>query len=324
MTKKKIFITQKIMKNGPELLKSKGYEVEVWPKASPVPPHILQEKLLTCHGLISMLGDKFDSELLTKAKNLEVIANYAVGFNNIDISAATQNKICVGNTPGVLTDATADLAMALLLNLSRMISPASKNVIDGEWNKWEPLGFLGRSLKGKTLGVFGLGRIGQAFAKRCVDGFGMKLLYTSRSEKAFGERVDLETLLIKSDVISIHSPLTSETELLFNKSNLSKTKKDCILINTARGEIIDQQALAELLRADHFFGVGLDVTAPEPLPKEHELLKFKNVLITPHIGSADLETRQAMSELAARNIIAAFAGEPLPGFVNPEVREHKT
>lgn len=266
-----------------------------------------------------MLSDQIDSSFIAECKNLEVVSNYAVGFNNIDTEAASKAGIAVGNTPGVLTDATADLAMALLLNLSRKITPAKENVLKGEWINWEPMGFIGKSLKGKTLGVYGLGRIGHALAKRCVDGFGMKLIYCSRTQKKMGTKVDFETLLENSDVISIHSPLNKETNQLFNKEALNKTKKDCILINTARGEIIVEEDLLELIRNDHFFGVGLDVTAPEPMNNKSELLSYNNVLVTPHIGSADIETRTAMSEMVANNLLAAFEKKPLPGFVNPDV-----
>ena len=319
MKNPRVFITHKIIDSGPELLRKAGYEVEIWPESTPIPYEILRSKASEASSLITMLSDKIDTALLENSPYLKVISNYAVGFNNIDTSKATELGIAVGNTPGVLTDATADLAMALLLNLSRRINPSKQNVIAGEWINWEPMGFLGKSLKGKTLGVYGLGRIGKAFAKRCVDGFGMKLIYCARSEKEMGTKVDLETLLKKSDVISIHSPLTKDTRDLFNYAALSKTKKDCILINTARGEVLVEDDLLKLLKEDHFFGVGLDVTAPEPMSKDSELLKFDRVLITPHIGSADIETRSAMSEMVAQNIISGLEKKELPGFVNPDV-----
>lgn len=319
MNKPRVFITHKIIEDGPELLKKAGYEVEIWPENAPIPYETLRSKAKDASALITMLSDKIDAELLENSPNLKVVSNYAVGFNNIDSTKATELGIAVGNTPGVLTDATADLAMALLLNLSRKINPSRENVIDGDWTNWEPMGFLGRSLKGKTLGVYGLGRIGKAFAKRCVDGFGMKLIYCARSEKDQGTKVNLETLLKESDVISIHSPLTDETDSLFDYDALSKTKKDCILINTARGEIIVENDLLKLLKESHFFGVGLDVTAPEPMNKNSELLTFDRVLVTPHIGSADIETRTAMSEMVAHNIISGIEKKELPGFVNPDV-----
>lgn len=319
MSQKNIFITHKIVAPAVELLRASGHLVDIWEETYPIPSEKLLERAQECHGIISMLSDKIDEDFIARCNNLEVISNYAVGHNNIDSVAANARNIAVGNTPGVLTDATADLAMALLLNLSRKITPAKQNVIKGEWINWEPMGFLGKSLVGKTVGVYGLGRIGQAFAKRCVDGFGMKLIYCANSEKNMGEKVNFETLLEKSDVISIHSPLTEQTKNLFNYAALKKTKKDCILINTARGEIIIEDDLIKLLEENHFFGVGLDVTAPEPMNSKSKLLEHENVLITPHIGSADIETRQAMSEMVAHNLLAGFDKKTLPGFVNPDV-----
>ncbi len=319
MEKPKILVTQSILTNGIEILENAGLEVEIWQQKGPIPRETLLKLAKDKVGIISMLSDKIDSQLLENSPELKVVTNYAVGFNNIDVASATKKKIAVGNTPGVLTDATADLAMALLLNLSRKITPAKENVINGEWINWEPLGFLGKSLKGKTLGVYGLGRIGHAFAKRCVDGFGMKLIHYSRTEKLIGKKVDLETLLKESDVISLHCPLTEETRERFDYEKLSKTKKDCIFINTARGEVVNEKDLERLVSEGHFFGVGLDVTAPEPISANSPLLKSDRVLVTPHIGSADFETRSAMSELVARNIISALNKSPLPGFVNPDV-----
>ncbi|MBK22595.1 MAG: D-glycerate dehydrogenase [Halobacteriovorax sp.] len=319
MEKQKILVTQSILNNGIEILENAGLEVEIWQEKGP----ISYEKLLNMAsdkvGIISMLSDRIDSKLLENAPHLKVVSNYAVGFNNIDVQAASKLKIAVGNTPGVLTDATADLAMALLLNLSRKIRPASENVKNGEWINWEPMGFLGKSLKGKTLGIYGLGRIGQALAKRCTHGFGMDLIHHTRSEKLMGTKVDFETLLKTSDVLSIHCPLTEETNGLFDYENLSKMKKDSILINTARGEVIVEKDLEKKVNEGHFFGVGLDVTAPEPMSANSSLLKNERVLVTPHIGSADYETRAAMSELVARNIISALNKAELPGFVNPDV-----
>ena len=179
---------------------------------------------------------------------------------------------------------------------------------------------MGKALKGKTLGVFGMGRIGQAFAKRCVHGFGMNLIYCANSEKSMGEKVSFEELLKRSDVISIHSPLNEKTNGLFNYEALSQTKKDALLINTARGEIIVEKDLEKIVEEGHFFGVGLDVSAPEPMDKNSSLLKSERILVTPHIGSADLESRTAMSLLCAENILAALDQKELPGFVNPDVR----
>ncbi|MFT6069180.1 MAG: lactate dehydrogenase-like 2-hydroxyacid dehydrogenase [Bacteriovoracaceae bacterium] len=318
MEKQKIYVTENIPSIGLDLLRSEGIEVEVWGYDNPVSSEELKMLLKDCDGLISMLSHKIDKDLIEHCPRLKVISNYAVGYNNIDIEAATKNSVAVGNTPDVLTEATADLAMALLLSLSRRIRESNYSVHEGHWEKWEPLGFLGKSLNGKTLGVIGLGRIGMAFAKRCTDGFGMKLIHYSRSEKEGFHKTSLDTLLKESDVISLHCPLTDETNQLLNYERLKLTKKDCILINTARGEVIVQDDLIKILKEDHFFGVGLDVTAPEPIDPNSPLLGIQRVLITPHIGSADIETRDAMSLLTAKNILAGLNKEPLPAFVNPE------
>lgn len=319
MSNFKVYLTEQIPESGLSLLRSEGVEVETWTYDNPICETELKMVLKDCDGLISMLGHKITKDVIDHCPKLKVISNYAVGYNNIDIKAATERSIAVGNTPEVLTDATADLAMALLLSLSRRIREANINVHQGEWEKWEPMGFLGKSLKGKTLGVIGLGRIGMAFAKRCTEGFGMKLIHFSRSEKKGFNKVELEELLTKSDVISIHCPLNQETNQLLDYEKLKLTKKDCILINTGRGEVIVQDDLIKILKEDHFFGVGLDVTAPEPIELNSPLLSIPRVLITPHIGSADIETREAMSLLTAQNILAGLNKKPLPAFVNPDV-----
>lgn len=315
----KVYVTEKIPNIGLDLLRSEGLEVEVWNYDNPICEDELKMVLKDCDALISMLGHKIGKDLIDHCPKLKVISNYAVGYNNIDIKAATKNSIAVGNTPDVLTDATADLAMALLLSLSRKIRESNYSVHQGHWEKWEPMGFLGKSLKGKTLGVIGLGRIGMAFAERCTNGFGMKLIHHSRTDKEGLKSSSLEELLKTSDVISIHCPLTSETNQLLSYEKLKLTKKDCILINTARGEVIVQDDLIRILKEDHFFGVGLDVTSPEPIELDSPLLQVPRVLITPHIGSADEETRDAMSLLTAKNILAGLKKVPLPAFVNPDV-----
>jgi glyoxylate reductase len=319
MSKYKVYVTEQIPEVGLDLLRSEGLEVEVWNYDNPICEEELKMVLKDCDGLISMLGHKISKELIDLCPKLKVIANYAVGYNNIDIEAATSASIAVGNTPDVLTDATADLAMALLLSLSRKIRESNFNVHEGQWEKWEPMGFLGKGLRGKTLGVIGLGRIGKAFAKRCTEGFGMKLIHHSRTDKEGLRNSSLDELLKSSDVISIHCPLTIETNQLLSYEKLKLTKKDCILINTARGEVIVQDDLINILKEDHFFGVGLDVTAPEPIELNSPLLQIPRVLITPHIGSADIETRDAMSLLTANNILAGLKKCPLPAFVNPDV-----
>jgi lactate dehydrogenase-like 2-hydroxyacid dehydrogenase len=249
---------------------------------------------------------------------LRGIANYAVGFNNIDVAAAAERRICVGNTPDVLTDATADVAVGLVIAAARHFQSSILQVRALEWKTWEPLGLLGHDLNGKTLGIVGMGRIGAAVARKLVGGWGMKVLYTSRSAKPdidqeFNSiRVSIEDLLAQSDVISLHTDLNAHTKHMIGDSEFAKMKPNAILVNTARGGVIDQVALYKALKSKAIFAAGLDVTDPEPLPNDSPLRELENCTILPHIGSATFQARELMSLMAARNLIAALAGQPLP------------
>jgi glyoxylate reductase len=313
----KISITREIPQVGIDYLRSKGYDLNIWPNTLPPSSEELQTFVNDSEGIISMLSDQFSKELLDLLPNLKIISNYAVGYNNIDVKACMAKSIKVSNTPDVLTEATAELTLSLLLAVSRNIIQASKNVEKNQWKTWNPTGFIGKGLKGKTLGIVGPGRIAFAFADKCHKAFDMNVIYYGRgvkenfSEKLKAKKVSLDELLKQSDIVSLHCPLTDETQNLISKDELSKMKKGSILINTARGEIINQKDLENSLPKTQLFGIGLDVTSPEPILRDSPLLKHEKVVILPHIGSANEESRNAMSLLCAKNIEAYFTGSPL-------------
>jgi len=275
-------------------------------------------------GIVSMLIDRIDEALLSRAPRLRVVSNYAVGFDNIDISACTRRKIPVGNTPGVLTDATADLAMTLLLSTARGIMKAATDARNGLWQNWTPTGWLGADLHGATLGIIGLGKIGRAVAQR-AKGFGLNVVYYKPKrepevEAALGVNyLPLDDLLSTSDFISLHTPLTPQTRGMIDEAVLKKMKRTSILINTARGSIVVTDALVRALREGWIAGAGIDVTDPEPLPKSHPLYDLPNCLVIPHIGSATHGTRRRMAELACENLLAGLEGRKLPNCVNKEI-----
>jgi glyoxylate reductase len=314
----RIFVARKLPSVAVDLLSPIA---ELLVHDGPLPP--TREQLLSgvqgCAGILSLLSDRVDAEVMDAAgPQLKVISNFAVGVNNIDIPEANRRGISVGNTPEVLTDATADIAVGLILAASRNFRSAMQAVWDGSWNTWEPLGWIGQDLKNKTLGIVGMGRIGLAVAQRMHGGWNMRILYTSRSRKPDvdasleARHVGLEELLSESDIVSLHVPLCEETHHLISQPQLSLMKPTGVLINTARGEIVDQDALVESLQQKQIFAAGLDVCTPEPLPVEHPLQRLTNCILLPHIGSATRQARDAMAERAARNLIAGIAGEPLP------------
>lgn len=272
-----------------------------------------------CVGILSLLSDRIDTEVFEAAgPSLRVVSNFAVGYNNVDVTEATRRGIQVGNTPDVLTDATADIAVSLLLAAARRMRESWECVPTGRWKTWEPLGWIGQDLKGKTLGIVGMGRIGKAVAERLVHGWKMQLLYTSRSAKKDvdrelgGRHTSIEELLTQSDFVSLHVALTPTTRHLINASALERMKSTAVLVNTARGEVIDQSSLVDALRTGKIFAAGLDVCDPEPLPTDCPLLELTNCLVLPHIGSATVTARNAMAERSARNLIAGIQGLPLP------------
>ena len=322
----KVFITRGIPENGIKMIK-KFYKIEVWKDQKAPPRDVLLEKIRDVDALVTLLTEKVDKELLDSAPNLKIITQYAVGYDNIDVEEATKRGVYITNTPEVLTDATADLAFTLLLTTARRLIEADQFVRSGEWKKsgvgWHPLMLLGYGLKGKTLGIVGLGRIGQAVAKR-AKGFGMRVLYYSRTRKTEPEKeigadyVDFETLLKKSDFISIHVPLTKKTYHMIGEKELQLMKPNAILVNTARGAIVDTKALVKALKEGWIAGAGLDVFEEEPY-YDRELFILKNVVLAPHIGSATYEAREGMARLVAENLIAFAKGEIPPNLINMEV-----
>jgi glyoxylate reductase len=306
----KVFVTRALPGGAIDRLAAE-HEVEVWPEALPPP----RDELLACvrevQGLLALLTDRVDAELMDAAPNLRAISNYAVGVDNIDVDAATARGIPVGNTPGVLTDTTADLAVALMLGIGRRLVDGDAYVRRGEWRTWEPDQLLGRDLHGATVGIVGFGRIGQAVARR-LEGFECTILHTSRSGG-----VGFEELLERSDFVSMHTPLTPETRGLIDAEALRRMKPTAYLVNTARGPVVDTDALVEALHAGEIAGAALDVTDPEPLPPDHQLLEAPNLLVLPHLGSATHATRERMADMAVDNLLAGLRGHAMPHAVTP-------
>jgi glyoxylate reductase len=320
MSKPKVFITRRIPDPGLNMIYEEC-EVDLWDKDLPPTKEELLQHVPGVDGLLTLLSDPIDDEVIQAAGgNLKVISNYAVGFNNIDVQEATQRKIAVGNTPGVLTDATADFAFALMMSAGRRVVEAEKYAREGKWKTWGPSTLLGVDFAGATLGIIGFGRIGKAMARRAT-GFGMRILiYDPTAQPPTGViKVNLDTLYSESDFISIHTPLTKETRNLINAEAFSKMKPTTVLINTARGEIVDQDALYDALKNRKIFAAGIDVTVPEPLPPDHPLFELDNLIICPHIASASTTSRDNMSLIAAGNLLAGLRGERLPHSVNPEI-----
>jgi glyoxylate reductase len=312
----KVYITRELPEVAFEYLKKNKIPFDYYKKDKPVPRTVLKRKVKDCTALIPLLTEKIDRELIDKMPHCRIIANYAVGFNNIDVEYAKQKKIFVTNTPRVLTDSTADLTMALVLACARRLSEGEKMVRTGKFKGWKPKLLLGLELKGTSFGILGAGRIGTAVAERAAA-FGVKILYSDKSknkkmeQQYSAKKTSAEKLLKKSDIVSIHLPLNKNTYHYLNKKRLSLLKNDSILINTSRGEIIDEKALREILAKNKIKAVGLDVFENEPNINK-ELLAFKNVLVLPHLGSATNEARSAMAELAVINVINVLKGkEPL-------------
>lgn len=320
----KVFMTRRIPEAGLERIRQ-HCDAEVWPEQMPPPYELIRQKIADCDGLVSLLTDRIDPALMDAAPRLKVVSNYAVGFNNIDVPAATARGIAVGNTPGVLTDATADMAFCLLIAAARRLVESVHYAQAGQWKTWEPLGHLGQDLAGRTLGVLGMGRIGYALARRCRFGWDMPILYhdTYRNEKAETEldarQVDLDTLLRQSDFVSVHTDLNETTRGLFNAERFGKMKPTAVFVNTARGPIVIEKDLIAALKTGVIFAAGLDVTDPEPPNPSSELLRLPNLIVAPHVASATVGTRNAMAEICAHNLLAGLSGQALPAWVNPEV-----
>jgi len=285
-----------------------AHDVEVWEERLPPTPDELARHAADAEGLLTLLTDRVDAALIEACPRLRTISNYAVGYDNIDLAAASRRGITVGNTPDVLTDATADLTFALLLAAARKLPEATRAVHEGDWLTWEPARYLGAAVHGATLGIIGTGRIGRAVATR-AEGFGMRVI-------GAGSRDPVDELLAQSDFVSLHVPLTEATRHLINAEALGRMRPTAILINTARGGIVDQAALKTALERGTIAGAALDVTDPEPLTPDDPLLRAPNLIVTPHIGSATTAARERMAELAVENLLAGLAGRPLPHQAN--------
>lgn len=321
--KPKVFVTREI----PEAGLSRVVEqcaAEVWREPLPPPRDVLLQKIAGCEGVLAMLTEKVDAEFMDAAgEQLKVVSNFAVGFNNIDIDEATRRGIRVGNTPDVLTNATADMAFALLISASRRIVEAQDYIRAGKWKTWEPLGHIGVDLIGQTIGIVGMGRIGFALAKRCHGGFGMHVLYhdqyrNEKAEKELGaQQVDFDTVLAESDFVSVHVNLSDATQGLFNAAAFKKMKPTAVFINSARGPIHNQADLCHALKNGEIFAAGLDVSDPEPIELDDPLLTLPNCIIAPHIASGTVASRNGMAEIAADNLLLGIRGESLRCWVNP-------
>jgi glyoxylate reductase len=307
----RVFVTHRLVGAGLERLRAAGHELDQWDRRDPPPYDVLVARAREADALLCTLADRIDAALLDAAPQLKVVASCAVGTDNVDLAAAQARGIPIGNTPGVLTDATADLAFALLLAAARRLPQSAQAVLDGEWGPWQADGFLGHDIAGATLGIVGAGRIGEAVARRAA-GFELEVLRTTSRGGT-----PLDELLARADFVSLHVPLTPQTRHLIGVAELQRMKPTAILVNTARGPVVDTTALIAALHAGTIAGAALDVTDPEPLPPDHPLLSAPNVLVIPHIGSATPRTRARMTDLAVDNVLAGLDGHPLPNEVHP-------
>jgi len=321
----KVFVARRIPEAGLSIVTG-ATDATIWPDELPPPRDELLRAVAGCDGVLTLLTDRVDDEFLDAAgPQLKVVSNYAVGFDNVDVPACTARGIPVGNTPGVLTETTADLAFALMMAAARRLPEGDRYVRAGKWKTWGPMLLLGPDVHGATIGIVGFGRIGQAVARRAA-GFGMTILYhdVHRADPAIEAEhsatfLPLEKLLAQADFVSLHVNLTPETRGLINTEKLGWMKPTAVLVNTSRGPVVDGGALATALREGQIFAAGLDVTDPEPIAIDDPLLSLDNCLVVPHIASASHATRSKMAEMAAANLLAGLRGERLPTPVNPEV-----
>lgn len=324
-TKPLVYVTRRIPEAGLRLVRE-ACDVRLWEEELPPPQDVIQREAAHCEGLLCLLTDSIDADVIAAGERLRVISQFAVGVNNIDLEAATARGIPVGHTPGVLTEATADLTFALLMAAARRIPEGVDWVREGRWRTWAPLGLLGAEVWSATLGIVGLGRIGVALARR-ARGFAMRILYHDAVRKPDLEselgltHVELDELLAQADFVSLHCPLLPETYHLINEDALRQMKPTAILINAARGPVVDTDALTRALREGWIARAALDVTDPEPLPSDHPLVDLPNCIVVPHIGSATVASRDLMATRAAENLLAGLRGEKLPYCANPKVYE---
>lgn len=320
-----VLVTRDIPEAGVELLRNEGFSVTVMGYDKPLTAGELKDAAQKHNTLLCLSADKIDKSFLSECKHLRVISQFAVGYDNIDVPAATALGIPVGNTPDVLSDATADIAFGLMIAVSRKFFYLHKTIAKGEWSYFQPRKNLGIELKNKTLGIFGLGRIGVEMARRSKGAYHMQVIYHNRTRNEAAERelnarwVSFDELLQQSDVLSVHSVLSDQTRGLFNKAAFSRMKPSAIFINTSRGGVHHEQDLIEALNNKTIWGAGLDVTNPEPMGKDNPLLSMDSVAVLPHIGSGTVEARSAMSRLAAENIIEFYKNGTMKNCLNPEV-----
>lgn len=324
MDKKKVYVTRIIVPDAIEKLKQE-FEVEVWPEPTPPPKRLVVEKAQECDGMMIESNDVMDSEVFSSAEKLKVVGTRAIGYDNIDVIAATASGVAIGNTPGILHESCADFTMGLILSLARQVTRSNRKVIAGEWKIFDQTPYLGTDVYGKTLGLIGLGLIGTAVAKRAV-GFDMEILYYSRTRKINEEEkyglkwtASIDDLLGSSDYVSVHVPLGPDTQNFIGIAELNMMKKGAFLINTSRGGTVDPDALRTALDRGVIAGAALDVTSPEPIPHDDPLVHMENVIVTPHIASASAATLRNMGLMAADNIIARLKGNEMPACLNPEV-----
>ncbi len=321
-----IFVTRILPDPAMQRLAASDLALDIWPEPAPPPYDELLRRVAGVDGLVTLLTDRIDAGVLDAAgPGLKVVSQMAVGLDNIDVAACTARGIPVGHTPGVLSDAVADLTIGLMLATARRIIEGAEDVKAGRWQTWSPMGWVGPDLFGSTVGLIGMGRIGAAVARR-LSGFDVRLLYHNRrpsplADAVGAELVSLDELLSASDFVSLHCPYTPETHHLIDAAALARMKPGAILINTARGGVVDQDALLDALKSGTIRAAGLDVTTPEPLPPDHPLLSLPNVVVLPHIGSASLATRLKMADMTVDNLLAGLRGERLPWCANPEVYE---
>jgi len=319
----KVYVTRDIYPEALEILR-RGLEVAVWDEDRAIPRDVLLREIGDADAVLTLLTEKVDQEFLDHTPKARIVANMAVGFDNIDVPACTRRKVVVTNTPGVLTETTADFAFALLMAVARFVVPGVGYVRDGKWESWSPSLFVGRDIHHATLGIVGLGRIGQEMAKR-GRGFDMEIVYydvyrREDLEQQHGWRyAELDDLLVEADFVTVHVDLNDHTRGLFSTEAFRKMKKTAYLINAARGPIVDLDALYQALKSGEIGGAGLDVTDPEPIPADHPILQLENAVVCPHIASASLQTRTKMAILAAENVVAVLRGDRPKTPVNPEV-----
>ena len=329
MAKPKVFVARKMAQEALDMI-ADAAEMELWEDELPPPRDVLLKKVQDIDGLLSLLTDKVDAELMDAAPRLKVVSNMAVGFDNIDVPEATKHGIVVGNTPGVLTETTADFAWALIMATGRRVAEGDRWTRSGKWKTWGPMILLGYDIHHATLGIVGFGRIGIEIAKR-ARGFSMKILYYDvvrrkpSEEKELGlEYVpNLHDLLSRADFVTIHVPLMAETRHLISTAEFAAMKPTAVFVNTSRGPVVDQKALYQALKSGQIFAAGLDVTEVEPISMDDPLLTLDNITIAPHIASASVATRTKMATMAAANLIAGLKGEMPPNCVNPEVLQKK-